>query len=77
MYSPEIRLLGLVDISSYFGSGLPLVSFVFPIAYLICDYKSSSLEVVLWLVIHKIDGGRICINWSGQKIVLTAFLYLW
>ena len=40
------------------------------------------IKVVPWksylgTVIHQIDGGWICINWSGEKIALIAFLYIW
>ena len=28
------------------------------------------------VVIHQIDGVRICINWSGEKIVCITFLYI-
>ena len=28
------------------------------------------------VIIHQIDGVRICVNWSGEKIVHIAFLYI-
>ena len=43
--------------------------------------QMSDEKVVLYnkyhcVIIHQIDGVRICVNWSGENIVHITFLYI-
>ena len=50
-----------------FGSGWHLVRLQVRLTFVFFFFPFPKVAI------HQIDGGRICINWSGQKIALIAF----